>query len=252
MKRVLCVLVVLAVGATSFAVDGRFGLDFSWGLNLGFQNMGMVDSGVEGKLKRTDLALPIVRVSSYNFFLLDNMLGVFASANISAGLQFGDKMIAGGNETKGAGVAGSLSDAFLGLEFMVGPAFGIDINDNLRLQTGLGFHYLFEKSLTESIMDIASEGEEVPSISLHSFGIALTPQLRFSPSKKASFILGCDFLFDFGRGKSSTVFGYKYENRQTADGIERSGSEFREIPADAIDKYFRFGMSPYIGVGINF
>lgn len=253
MKKFLCVLCVLVVGATSFAANGKFGLDFSWGLNLGFQNMGMTDSdsGVEGKLKRTDLALPIVRVSSYNFFLLDNMLGVFASANISAGLQFGDKLVSDGGEVKGAGVVGSISDAFLGLEFMVGPSFGIDINENLRFQTGLGFHYLFEKSLMETMMDMAIEGEEMPSISLHSFGLALTPQLRFSPSKKTSFILGCDFLFDFGRGKASTVFGYEYENRPTENGTE-SGTEFEEIPADAIDKYFRFGMSPYIGVGINF
>lgn len=239
MKKLLCVLAVLAVGATSFAA--KFGLDFSWGFNLGFQNLGWVDGVMEGKLKRTDLALPIVRISSYNFFLLDNMLGVFASANISTGLQFGDKMVFDEEEIKGSGIVGSLSDAFLGLEFMVGPSFGIDINDNLRFQTGLGFHYLFEKSLMESAMDIAvEEGGEVPSISLHAFGLALTPQLRFSPSKKASFILGCDFLFDFGRGKTSTVFFSEAEN---FDG---------EIPSDAIDKYFRFGMSPYIGVGINF
>lgn len=101
MKKFLCVLCVLAVGATSFAANGKFGLDFSWGLNLGFQNLGLVDTGMEAKLKRTDLALPIVRVSSYNFFLLDNMLGVFASANISAGLQFGDKLVSDGTETKG-------------------------------------------------------------------------------------------------------------------------------------------------------
>lgn len=125
---------------------------------------------------------------------------------------------------------------------MVGPSFGIDINDNLRFQTGLGFHYLFEKSLMEKVMkeSMEEDGEVFPpSISLHAFGIGLTPQLRFSPSKKTSFILGCDFIFDFGRGKASTMFF-------SEDG---SGDE---IPADTIDKYFRFGMSPYIGVGINF
>ena len=252
MKKFLCVLCVLAVGASSFAANGKFGLDFSWGLNFGFQNLGLKDEGTEPNLKRTDLALPVVRVSSYNFFLLDNMLGAFASANISAGLQFGDKIVSGGESLKGGGMMGSVSDAFIGLEFMVGPSFGIDINENLRFQTGLGFHYLYEKSLTESLAnEYAEDGTEIPSISLHSFGIGLTPQLRFSPSKKTSLILGCDIIFDFGRGKTSTMFGYEYKDRPTANGYE-SGTEFNEIPANTIDKYFRFGMSPYIGVGINF
>ncbi len=251
MKKFLCVLCVLAVGASSFAANGKFGLDFSWGLNFGFQNLGLKDEGMEGKLKRTDLALPVVRVSSYNFFLLDNMLGAFASANISAGLQFGDKIVSGGESLKGGGMIGSISDAFIGLEFMVGPSFGIDINEDLRFQTGLGFHYLYEKSLTESIANgYAEDGTVIPSISLHSFGIGLTPQLRFSPSKKTSLVLGCDFIFDFGRGKNTTGVYQDYE-RETATGFE-SGSEWVEIPANQIQKYFRFGMSPYIGVGINF
>lgn len=242
MKKFLCVLCILVTGVTAFAANGKFGLDFSWGLNLGFQNMGGSLDGVEGKLKRTDLALPLVRVSSYNFFLLDNMLGLFASANISAGVQFGDKLVSDAGEIKGEGIVGSISDAFLGLEFMIGPSFGIDINENLRFQTGVGFHYLFEKSLIEGVMDISTDSGSVPSISLHSFGIGLTPQLRFSPSEKTSFILGCDFIFDFGRGKTSTLFGKK----------SGSGSSFEEVPANAIDKYFRFGMSPYLGFGINF
>ncbi len=237
MKRLLAAVAVLVVGATSFASSGKFGLDFSWGLNVGFQNMNVSQGGVEGKMTRTDMAFPIVRVSSYNFFLLDNMLGLFASVNLSPGIQFGDKLEGGGQTLEGTGFAGSISDVFLGIEFMIGPSFGIDINENLRFQTGLGFHYLFEKSLMESMMDMAG-GEEVPSISLHSFGIALTPQLRFSPAKKASFILGCDLIFDFGRAGDTVFF-----NDAVNDDV---------IPADAIDSYFRFGFSPYIGVGINF
>lgn len=242
MKRLLAAVAVLVVGATSFASSGKFGLDFSWGLNVGFQNMNVSQGGGEGKMTRTDMAFPIVRVSSYNFFLLDNMLGAFASVNLSPGIQFGDKVESGGQTIEGTGFAGSISDVFLGIEFIIGPSFGIDINENLRFQTGLGFHYLFEKSLMEGIAESnAEEGEKIPSISLHSFGIALTPQLRFSPAKKASLILGCDLIFDFGRA-GDTVF-FNDENDAENDDV---------IPADAIDSYFRFGFSPYIGVGINF
>ena len=245
MKKFLCVLCVLAVGASSFAANGKFGLDFSWGLNFGFQNLGLKDEGMEANLKRTDLALPVVRVSSYNFFLLDNMLGAFASANISAGLQFGDKIVSGGESLKGGGMMGSVSDAFIGLEFMVGPAFGIDINENLRLQTGLGFHYLLEKSVTEILANkyVEEENRLLSSISLHSFGLGLTPQLRFSPSEKKSLIIGCDVILDFGRAKNSSFFYFEDET---------GGSIGEEIRANQIQKYFRFGMSPYIGVGINF
>ena len=242
MKRFLASIAVLVVGAMSFASSGKFGLDFSWGLNMGFQNMNVNMLGGEGKLSRTDMAFPIVRVSSYNFFLLDNMFGLFASLNLSPGFQFGDKVEANGRTIEGRGYVGNFSDVFFGIEFMVGPSFGIDINENLRFQTGLGFHYLFEKSMVEAFENKVSDSEI--SLSLHSFGIALTPQLRFSPAKKASFILGCDFLFDFGRS-GDTEFKY-----------HESGNGERDrtypIPADAIDSYFRFGFSPYIGVGINF
>ena len=249
MKRLLTVIAVLVVGATTFASSGKFGLDFSWGLNMGFQNIGITPDETEATLKRTDIALPVVRISSYNFFLLDNMLGAFASANLSFGLQFGDKIIANGQEDKGDTI-----DAFLGLEFMVGPSFGIDLSENLRFQTGLGFHYLYEKSLIEAVAkevsktaDSSTDGEvseEVPSLSLHAFGLALTPQLRFSPSRKASFILGCDIIFDFGRAKNDVLFLGKIS--------EGNAEDSDIIPAESVDKYFRFGVSPYIGVGINF
>ena len=88
MKRLLTVIAVLVVGATTFASSGKFGLDFSWGLNMGFQNIGITSDGTEATLKRTDIALPVVRISSYNFFLLDNMLGAFASANLSFGIVY--------------------------------------------------------------------------------------------------------------------------------------------------------------------
>ena len=128
---------------------------------------------------------------------------------------------------------------------MVGPAFGIDINENLRFQTGLGFHYLLEKSVTEILANkyVEEENRLLSSISLHSFGLGLTPQLRFSPSEKKSLIIGCDVILDFGRAKNSSFFYFEDET---------GGFIGEEIRANQIQKYFRFGMSPYIGVGINF
>lgn len=244
MKKIFAVLLVLSLGATTFSSSGKFGMDFSQGMNLGFQNLSGVlggkKDGVEGKLKRTDLAIPVVRISSYNFFLLNDMLGAFASANLSFGMQFGDKFVSDAGGT----FDGDTFDAFLGIEFMVGPALGIDLNERLRLQTGLGFHYLFENGLVEAVSnEIATAGEVVPSFSLHAFGIGLTPQLRFTPSKKASFILGCDFTFDFGRVANAVLF---------LGNISEGAKNSEVIPGENFDGYFRFGFSPFAGVGINF
>lgn len=66
----------------------------------------------------------------------------------------------------------------------------------------------------------------------NSFGFALTPQFRFGASKRCSFILGCDLAFDFPKKLTLDLGGTKID------------VEF--------DKGFRFGATPYIGLGINF
>ena len=72
---------------------------------------------------------------------------------------------------------------------MVGPVFGIDINENLRFQTGLGFHYLLEKSVTEILANkyVEEENRLLSSISLHGWGIM--PNIGvFAPGEVASVI----------------------------------------------------------------
>lgn len=242
MKRFLCVLCALAVGAGAFAQKGKFGLDFSWGVGLGFQNIGYTfDNAVaravlpEGKLKRTDLLLPAVKISSYNFFLLDDMLGLHASLSFSPiGLSMGEKIVADGRTYKADGRFMEVQDVLWGFEFLIGPSFGIDLNESVRFQTGLDFHLLFTREYLGDWSNGINEHREA----FVSYGLGLTPQLRFSPAKRISFILGCDFIFDFGVSTD-----YKYfdtENMRI------------ELSDYTVDNYFRFGLNPYLGFGINF
>ncbi len=256
MKRLLCVLAVLTVGATSFAEKPRFGLDFAWGPVFGFQNIGYsfdnaIASAVlpEGTLKRTDILLPLVKISSYNFFLLDNMLGLHASLSYSPiGLSTGTKLV--GDKTIEAHEDSfmGMQDLLWGIEFMIGPAFGIDLNETVRFQTGLDFHLLFAMEYfgTTYKEDVVENYTYISRSSTHreslvSYGIGLTPQLRFSPGKRISFILGCDFAFDFGVNTNKKYFEYDVDSRTATV----------EIPAYTVDNYFRFGINPYLGFGIN-
>lgn len=247
MKRLLCVLAVLTVGATSFAEKPRFGLDFAWGPVFGFQNIGYsfdnaIASAVlpEGTLKRTDILAPLVEISSYNFFLVDNMLGLHASLSYSP-IGASWETISMGNATRdGHG------DMLWGVDFMIGPSFGIDLNETVCFQTGLDFHLLFAAEYLgttykeESTSSYATT-KDIDRAAFVSYGIGLTPQLRFSPGKRISFILGCDFAFDFGVNTNKKYFEYDVDSRTATV----------EIPAYTVDNYFRFGINPYLGFGIN-
>lgn len=120
-----------------------------------------------------------------------------------------------------------------GFEFIIGPAFGIDLgNSNVRFQTGAGFHLLVAKTTTEIIME-----ENCPE-RFTAIGFGLTPQFRFGANNNISFILGCDFIFDFGFSTSREVYNI--------DGLRIS------MPEAKINKFFRFGITPQLGFGINF
>ncbi len=250
MKRLLCVLAVLAVGATSFAENPRFGLDFAWGPIIGFQNIGysfnnalasaVLPEGVT--LKRTDILAPLVKISSYNFFLVDNMLGLHASLSYSP-IGASWETISMGNATRdGHG------DTLWGVDFMIGPSFGIDLNETVRFQTGLDFHLLFAAEyLGTRYKEESTNGwattKDIDRAAFVSYGIGLPLQLRFSPGKRISFILGCDLAFDFGM----------YTNRKYFEfNVGSTDPQAIPIPSHTVDKYFRFGMNPYLGFGINF
>ena len=255
MKKFLCALCVLALGAGAFAERGRFSLDFAWGPVIGFQNIGL-DLGVPGlplpevKLKRTDVLLPLVKINSYNFFLLDNMLGLHASLSFSPlGGTTGGKMEYNGQTVRArdSGAPFGIDNVIWGFEFLIGPSFGIDITEGIRFQTGLDFHWLFAREYfgRTHYQEVATDYgrrmesyEGVPGF-FHSFGIGLTPQLWLNPrSKKVAFILGCDFIFDFGVNMD---YGY----------FSPEGEESVQLPEDSVSNYFRFGINPYIGFGIS-
>lgn len=230
MKRITTLLVLLLCATTIFAAEGKYGLDFSFGVSAGFQSQeGKIPYvGETVELKRTDLLLPI-KISTYDYFLLDNMLGIYGSISLSPlGAFMGEKV--GGIES---GNVKGINEMAAGFEFILGPAFGIDLgNSNVRFQTGAGFHLLVAKTTTEIIME-----ENCPE-RFTAIGFGLTPQFRFGANNNISFILGCDFIFDFGFSTSREVYNI--------DGHRIS------MPEAKINKFFRFGITPQLGFGINF
>lgn len=230
MKRIVTLLVLLLCSTTIFAAEGKYGLDFSFGVSAGFQSQeGKIPYvGQTVKLKRTDLLLP-VKISTYDYFLLDNMLGIYGSISLSPlGAFMGEKV----NDIEAGNMMG-INEMAAGFEFIIGPAFGIDLGDsNIRFQTGAGFHLLVAKTTTEIIME-----ENCPEV-FTAMGFGLTPQFRFNPNNKISFIVGCDFIFDFGFSTSREVYNI--------DGVLTHGMH------PEINKFFRFGITPQVGFGINF
>ena len=230
MKRIVTLLVLLLCATTIFTAEGKYGLDFSFGVSAGFQSQeGKIPYvGQTVELKRTDLLLP-VKISTYDYFLLDNMLGIYGSISLSPlGAFMGEKV--GGIES---GNVKGINEMAAGFEFIIGPAFGIDLGDsNVRFQTGAGFHLLVAKTTTEIIME-----ENCPE-RFTAMGFGLTPQFRFGANNNISFILGCDFIFDFGFSTSREVYN---TDRVLPHGIHPE-----------INKFFRFGITPQLGFGINF
>lgn len=228
MKRITTLLVLLLCATTIFAAEGKYGLDFSFGISAGFQSQEGRILGEAVKLKRTDLLLP-VKISTYDYFLLDNMLGIYGSISLSPlGAFMGEKV----NGIEAGNMMG-INEMAAGFEFIIGPAFGIDLGDsNIRFQTGAGFHLLVAKTTTEIIME-----ENCPEL-FTAMGFGLTPQFRFGANNKISFIVGCDFIFDFGFSTSRELYN-----------IDRY---LISMPEAEINKFFRFGITPQLGFGINF
>lgn len=173
MKRIVTLLVLLLCATTIFTAEGKYGLDFSFGVSAGFQSQeGKIPYvGQTVELKRTDLLLP-VKISTYDYFLLDNMLGIYGSISLSPlGAFMGEKV--GGIES---GNVKGINEMAAGFEFIIGPAFGIDLGDsNVRFQTGAGFHLLVAKTTTEIIME-----ENCPE-RFTAMGFGLTPPIPVQP-----------------------------------------------------------------------
>ena len=221
----------------------KFGLDVSLAGDYGFQTINYFTSvGNFVEQKDGDFNFELTRedffggleVSSYDFFCVDDMFGAFAIVSVSFG-GFLNEVLAGEVSPNDGG----MNEATLQWEFLIGPAFGIDMGSPfLRFQTGLGFHFLGGNTVTEGVTGYENCPEKFVMM-----GIGLTPQIRVGNNKRVCFTASCGFIFDFAYFSSRKQFWY------TDDAVN---IEFDNADDYDIKKFFRFGLRPSFGVGINF
>ena len=123
-----------------------------------------------------------------------------------------------------------------------------DINQHIALIDGSiawakefgkeSFPYEVFKEYRRKLRRIYAALEENCPELFTAMGFGLTPQFRFGANNKISFIVGCDFIFDFGFSTSREVYN-----------IDRY---LISMPEAEINKFFRFGITPQVGFGINF
>ena len=215
----------LAAGA--FAADNyTLGIDIAGGI-VGFGSTKFKGNvGVEDDFSYKEVPFLPLKVNTYCCPWLGNHLGIYGSIGLlpEAMVNFRGERT-GKDDDPWTGV---------GLEFMVGPAVGVDLGDSgIRFQCGVPFHAEFGFYFWE--------GSDVKKTRSYSaFGLGLTPQFRFMANRRCSLVLGADFVFDFG-------MSFKQEN----EGIGRRSGTTTTVklgPKNA----FRFRALPYIGLGINF
>ncbi len=162
-------------------------------------------------------------------FLANDHIGIYASLGYNLVFGFDKNKVSFGGRTDerdGDGWAG------VNAEFIVGPAFGFNLGST-RFNLGAGFHFLYGNLWSMKDKEIyVADGTykmETQKMEYSAGGIALAPQFRFTADRRCSFILGCDFAFDFKVDIS-------------VDGEKISDT----------DSTFRFAATPYLGLGINF
>lgn len=238
MKKNIFFIIFVFLAASVFAQ--KFGLDVSLGGSIGIQSMDQTGGiGAEGdvflpfELGRNDFTGDL-KVSSYNYFLLDNMLGAFASISYCpVGGFFSEKI----NGIESPGASGFTAATTL-WELLIGPAFGIDCGSPaIRFQTGAGFHFLGGKTITDKITSYTDSCNE----EFVMMGMGLTPQVRIGNDKKICFVTGCDFMFDFA-----------YKSNRKLFWVGKTGMILLNNYSEHIEKFFRFSFRPYFGVGFNF
>ena len=242
-KKLGALFAALVLGGAVFAENYTKGIDLQLGGSIGTTKMKSELDEISGvSVEWTQNIFEgggHFKIASYDCFLLNDMLGIYAGLGVNWGAFKTDSdfsvKIGGTSTTIGSGDSEVNEHGFaLSLEFMVGPAFGVDLG-GVRFQMGLGFHGVFAWGWffgRTDYDDYGSSGRERGKVHYNAFGLAVTPQFRFGASKRCSFLLGCDLTFDFPNKLSYEAGKYKME------------VEF--------DKGFRFGAIPYIGLGINF
>lgn len=252
-KKLGALFAALVLGGAVFAENYTKGIDIQFGIPISATKM---KSEGNWESLSAELAQKIFevggqfKVATYDCFLLNDMLGIYASVGVNLGFFGTDTEATVSVGGKSYTVSGSeISERTEGmissmdavgfmtsLEFMVGPAFGVNLG-GVRFQTGLAFHAVFGWGFSYEDSDPYDYSENTKvKVRYNALGLALTPQFRFGASKRCSFVLGCDLVFDFP--KKLTYEKGHFENKINFT---------REF-----DKGFRFGATPYIGLGINF
>ncbi|MBQ7619220.1 MAG: hypothetical protein IJS51_03710 [Treponema sp.] len=172
MKKIFLSLAVAALVSTTplVAQNHTCGIDIVAGI-VGFDTLkGKVNGQTS---KEWGIEIFPIKIDTYDCFLLNNHLGLYASVGIGPGFCIND----------------TNKSAFqLRFDFMAGPAFGVDLGESsVRFQIGVPFHAAIINATT---------GNDETSYTVTALGFALTPQFRFTANKRCSFVLGADLMFD--------------------------------------------------------
>jgi len=228
LKKIFAAAVLCGtIAAGAFASDNHTcGIDIASGL-VGYESTTFTGNYPLRRRDYSYVGVPFLslKVNTYDCFLLNDLLGIYASIGINpeAMVDFG----VSGDRDSSAWVG-------VGIEFMVGPAIGLDLGDSgICFQTGVPFHAEFGAFFDEEKkLDVTTKKTREYS----SFGVGLTPQFRFFANRRCSLVVGADFIFDF-------VMKLKQKTE-----VNGNTTTFNIEPKNV----FRFRALPYIGLGINF
>lgn len=227
LKKIFAAAVLCGtLSAGAFASDNyTLGIDIAGGI-VGYGSTKFKLGSTDIEYAYNELPFLPLKVNTYDCFLLNNHLGIYGSIGLLPQAQFNVKLDGkSDNDDPWVGVA---------FEFMVGPAFGVDLGDSgIRFQCGVPFHAEFGGYFYK---ETKSGYEKKITRSYSAFGLGLTPQFRFMANRRCSFVLGADFVFDFAMS---------FKAKEETD----SGTTTNDVnPKNA----FRFKTLPYLGLGINF
>lgn len=229
-------LVAAALSSGAMAKNHPYGMDIAAGvIGIEFCEAKFKESGVDSTYMHNVLDIVPVKVDTYVFPWLNNHLGIYASIGFLPGVDLNYKTKKKSGTVERAGVGFSF-----GVEFMAGPAFGVDLGESsVRFQVGAPIHIMFgggKMAFGSNEWDTFKQWNDAADtkVSFSAFGFGLTPQFRFMANRRCSLVVGTDFTFDFS-----------YNQTLEKNGVKSS-------PTAGADSKFRFGFVPYIGLGINF
>lgn len=212
----------LVTGA--IAENHPYGMDIAAGI-VGFESVKYKYDVAERTYKVVNI-FPI-KVNTYCCPWLNNHLGIYGSVGLHTGIFFDEEITANGTSVKYDDAALNL-----GFEFMLGPAFGVDLGDSgIRFQVGAATHFMGGIYYWEN-----TKGTSKVTTTYGFIGMALTPQFRFMANRRCSLVVGADFVFDFALNYTK-----KTEEANVTTTVAHKGKDG-----------MRFACTPYIGLGINF